>query len=70
MVHVHIVLLSAVPCKIIGTTNGCCEGRYIKTQTNQKLSAYTVSYYSKLNQCLKVVYIQLNIWQLVKKKMV
>ena len=35
MAHIQIVLLSTVPCKIIGCTNGCCEGKYVETQTNQ-----------------------------------
>ena len=66
MARIHIVLLSTVPCKIIGSTNGHCEDKYVETQTNQNSVEV-----GSLNECLKVVCIQPNIWpvtELVKKK--
>ena len=58
MAQLHIVRLSTVPCKIIGCTNRCWEGKYTETQTNQNLCAQIVT----LNERLKVVYIPPNMW--------
>ena len=41
MAHImsNFVLSCTVPCKIIGCANGCCEGKYVETQTNQNSRA-------------------------------
>ena len=55
---------STVTCKIIGCTSGCCEGKYVETQTNENPGVQVGSG----NECLKVVYIQPNVWPWSKKK--
>ena len=61
MVHIHIVQLGAVPCKIIDRTNGCCKGKYVVAQTSQNC-------FGPLIKCLKLVYLQPNIWLWQKRK--